>query len=162
MSVRYRPCAFVYVAERDGRLKIGTSINPDQRAKTLKARLLAATYGGYLTERLLHRRFDAYALHYEWFQDVPPIREMAASWGPWDASRVGMPPATRAEFGERIRYVREMTGFDIHSARLICSVTGEQVAAIERGEPGVPFDLLHRIGCLFEVGTPPEPAEAVA
>lgn len=57
----------VYFAELDGLIKIGYSASPSQRARSLKARLLAVMPGGRRMERVMHGIFEEYRSHGEWF-----------------------------------------------------------------------------------------------
>lgn len=65
---------FVYFAERDGRIKIGTSNQVAERLRSLGATLLGQLPGGFDVEKALHQRFAPYALGHEWFRDSPEIR----------------------------------------------------------------------------------------
>src|SRR6476661_6307336 len=77
-AVRSPRPRWVYFAERDGRIKIGSSNQVAARMRTLDASLLAVTRGGFDAEWATHRLFDDYALGHEWFADVPPLRDYIA------------------------------------------------------------------------------------
>lgn len=57
----------VYFAEKNGRIKIGFSERPQERAKALSARLLAFVDGSMAEERAMHERFDLERIEGEWF-----------------------------------------------------------------------------------------------
>jgi excisionase family DNA binding protein len=57
----------VYFAERDGLIKIGTTIALRSRLNALGARPLAAVEGSYAEERKLHQRFASDRIAGEWF-----------------------------------------------------------------------------------------------
>lgn len=103
MSERPR---FVYVMERDGRLKIGCSNDPRARARALGAQLLACKPGSWAEERRLHRWFEEHALGHEWFEDVRCIRSMANEWG-LDALEV-LQPASRPPVERMVYFPSEV------------------------------------------------------
>ena len=65
---------FVYVAERDGRIKIGFSAAPVRRARQLHAELLCSFPGTLADERGLHHRFEADRIAGEWFRPSASLR----------------------------------------------------------------------------------------
>jgi hypothetical protein len=91
---------FVYFAERDGLIKIGTSANVPQRMRTLRATLLALKPGGREMERQMHRTFAQWAVGGEWFEDCPELR-VFISWLP--LPDVPPPPPKRPSFTLPIR-----------------------------------------------------------
>lgn len=58
----------VYFAERNGLVKIGTTINPALRMRALGAHLLAVEPGGFVREARLHARFADDHDFGEWFR----------------------------------------------------------------------------------------------
>ena len=69
---------FVYFAERDGRIKIGFSTAPGQRAHSLHSDLLAFMPGDLATERAMHHRFAEDRIAGEWFRPSPALRSFIA------------------------------------------------------------------------------------
>lgn len=68
----------IYFAERDGRIKIGSSTNVAQRMVALDASLLASMPGGVAAERRLHRRFADARIAGEWFRPTPELMSFIA------------------------------------------------------------------------------------
>lgn len=66
---------YVYLMRGIKGLKIGTSIQPHQRAKTLKSELLYCISGDRLTELAVHALWGRYRLSGEWFEDRNDIVE---------------------------------------------------------------------------------------
>jgi hypothetical protein len=70
----------VYLIKGGSRVKIGTSINPIKRLKSMQTgspvllTMLGAVPGGCEREGGLHRRFASKRAHGEWFEDCPEIR----------------------------------------------------------------------------------------
>lgn len=64
---------FITTLEEPGPVKIGLSINPEKRFKTIqncspvKLKLLGTIKGDDVLEYLLHKRFERFRLHGEWF-----------------------------------------------------------------------------------------------
>lgn len=69
---------FVYIAERENRLKIGFSAAPRRRAHQLHAELLCYFPGDLAAERALHHRFEADRIAGEWFRPSPALRAFVA------------------------------------------------------------------------------------
>ncbi len=69
----------VYFAERGGAIKIGFSATPAERARQLRANLLATTDGGYGDEAQMHRRFAADRLDGEWFRPSSDLSAVIAN-----------------------------------------------------------------------------------
>ena len=90
---------YVYFAERDGRIKIGTSNQVDARMRELGTALLCQLPGGFDIEKALHERFALYALGHEWFRDSPEIR---AFIGLAEATPVVAAPPTDHAAGEPV------------------------------------------------------------
>jgi len=68
----------VYIAEIDGLLKIGASIDPIFRVENIKGhgnRILGLMHGGYAAEGELHRIFDEYRVRGEYFTHGPRLIE---------------------------------------------------------------------------------------
>lgn len=73
---------YVYLAERDGLIKIGFSRNPIGRSRSLGARLLLSLFGTASDERRLHQTFAAdrvpggtnSELTSEWFRASKALR----------------------------------------------------------------------------------------
>jgi len=69
----YEECVYFVASENGKRVKIGRSINPASRLKSLQSgspsalRLVAVWPGGNSLERQLHERFATSRLHGEWF-----------------------------------------------------------------------------------------------
>lgn len=63
----------VYVARLGGLIKIGVSINPERRCRTLNAELLGVLSGGLPRERELQARFAVYRERGEWFRPAPEL-----------------------------------------------------------------------------------------
>lgn len=74
---------YVYVGERDGRLKIGIAVDVPMRMLTLKASLLAAIPGDYRTERALHHQFDHLRIEGEWYTDCEELRRWIGTLPPY-------------------------------------------------------------------------------
>lgn len=72
---------FVYLIFGGGRLKIGLAREPEKRLRGLQAgspvplTLLAKIPGSLALEAQLHKRFEKYRLHGEWFADCSRIRD---------------------------------------------------------------------------------------
>jgi hypothetical protein len=65
----------VYVAVFGDRLKIGVSVNPEQRCRSFHAdAILGIIPGGRALERELHDEFRSYQISGEWFHDHLAIR----------------------------------------------------------------------------------------
>ena len=70
----------VYLIEAGGLLKIGVSLDPMRRLKSMQTgspvplTMLAAIHGGDREEARLHRLFKPYRREGEWFEDRPEIR----------------------------------------------------------------------------------------
>lgn len=69
---------FVYIAERDDRIKIGFSVAPGQRSHQLQANLLCYFPGTLADERAMHARFDADRIAGEWFRPSAALRAFIA------------------------------------------------------------------------------------
>ena len=65
---------FVYFARLGDSIKIGVSVQPAKRCKSLSAELLHIEPGGRRRERELHERFAKFRVSGEWFQDHRQIR----------------------------------------------------------------------------------------
>lgn len=62
-----------------GRIKIGTSINPEQRLRSLQTgspeplEMMGVIQGGPKEEKILHKRFKRFGMHGEWFKPDPDL-----------------------------------------------------------------------------------------
>lgn len=71
--------AVYFMASKDGPIKIGRALFPEQRLKEVQLgypyplELLATTPGGAGAERSYHQRFAAHRLNGEWFERCPEI-----------------------------------------------------------------------------------------
>lgn len=81
MGVRRAKPSFVYIAERDDRVKIGWSCRPVKRMAELGrgTRLVSVMVGGYRLEQALQRCFAADRLEGEWFAPSPRLRAFIAA-----------------------------------------------------------------------------------
>lgn len=66
---------FVYFARLGALLKIGVSVEPKERCRSLNAELLAFQSGGRDLERRLHERFSHLRETGEWFRFGPDLGE---------------------------------------------------------------------------------------
>lgn len=66
---------YVYLMEGEKGLKIGTSIQPNIRAASLKSKLLYCITGDRLTELSAHMIWGRYRVSGEWFSDRKEIRD---------------------------------------------------------------------------------------
>lgn len=89
---RAKPKAHVYFVGAAGCdvVKIGMAINVERRLEVLQSMspvelfvCAIAEYGGASLERVLHRRFDEYRLHGEWFAFADDIRACIDQNGWW-------------------------------------------------------------------------------
>lgn len=83
--------ACVYFAEKDGRIKIGTSINLRRRLRVLGATYLAAISGSYTEEREMHQRFSLDCIEGEWFAPSPLLMEYVGCLPPWSGLETPAP-----------------------------------------------------------------------
>jgi hypothetical protein len=67
------PIKFVYIGTRGSFIKIGSSMNPNRRAKELGLRLLHIEPGGLVREHELHQQFWRARLDREWFLPSPDL-----------------------------------------------------------------------------------------
>jgi hypothetical protein len=72
----------VYFAERQGQIKIGISLVPEERCRQLRARLLATEPGGRGREWQLHLLFAEHRIDGEWFKPAPELLEHIAHLPP--------------------------------------------------------------------------------
>lgn len=80
----------VYFAQaRDGTIKIGTSINVDDRLRSLgRLRLLRTVPGGFTAERVLHHALEAHrARGREWYHPTAEVLACVADPSPFLAPR---------------------------------------------------------------------------
>lgn len=84
-----RDAALVYFISAGRRIKIGQSLNPELRVKSIRggsvqmpkgldpsrARLLATEPGGQAREQELHRQFAHLRVAGEWFDNAPELKE---------------------------------------------------------------------------------------
>lgn len=72
------PDTYVYLAARNGAIKIGHSADPARRAEELNATLLVAWTGTHGDEHALQIRFARYLIAAEWFWPAPEILQYVA------------------------------------------------------------------------------------
>ena len=71
----------VYFARLGDLVKIGVSVDPESRARSLNVELVLVLPGGRSRERQLQRRFSTHHVRGEWFRYVRPIRLFVARQG---------------------------------------------------------------------------------
>lgn len=75
----------VYFMKCRDRIKIGTSLDPDDRLRTLQTGsaypivLLGTIPGSFKTENAVHRALSPWRLDGEWFSNCPPVRRFIAA-----------------------------------------------------------------------------------
>lgn len=96
---------FMRRADGVGPIKIGCSKWPERRLAMFQVwspeplEIVAAAPGRFADERRIHRQFEAYRLHSEWFEAAPPVLSMLAKV----AATGVLPPAPASDRSARIR-----------------------------------------------------------
>lgn len=122
-----------------GAIKIGCSKLPRSRLAAMqvwspeKLEIVAAVPGTFADEARLHRQFDAYRLHGEWFEAAPAILAAMAR-----ASTLGeLPPKPASDRNVRIM-ARYAAGDTYEAIAADFGVTRQRIEQIIRKEGGAP------------------------
>lgn len=101
---------FIKPIGMDGPIKIGTSVSPDGRLRTLEhwspfpLEIAAQMQGGTKEERRLHDAFARFHINHEWFQASPEILAVVASVNRGDFDLDSLPVPERAPGFRRSHY----------------------------------------------------------
>ncbi len=128
-----------FIQSDDGTVKIGWSLNPEQRLKTLssskgpKLKIVRIVEGTRATEKLFHRIFRINRLHGEWFKFSPQMLCVEAREENINSSVFQHPIRNGLPVNMTIREARLSLGIEQHELAKMMGVSAPFVSDLEKG-----------------------------